>query len=66
MGMSDKQVYILLVALALVIIFGGIVFEIADRFGRLWAIITMTAANSLYFMYIVFVVRKHNVGEEQK
>jgi hypothetical protein len=64
MGLSNKQFGLLLLALFAVMLYGGIAFEVADKYGKLWGVLSLTILNSLFFIYMIF--SKYNKHEDDK
>jgi len=59
MGLSNNQFIILLSVLIGIVIWGGIVFQIADAYGKVWAVLAMNIVNIAFFISIIFMYRRN-------
>lgn len=68
MGMSNKQLYTTIGLLVLIEIYGGLVFYIADKYGKVFGVVSLSVLLISFFMYMLFNNDKvfHNGKEELK
>jgi hypothetical protein len=55
MGMTNKQFGTLIAILTAIVLYSGIVFLVADNYGKITAVISLNILNVCFFLYILFV-----------
>lgn len=58
MGMTNKQFYGMIGVLIAIIAYSGIVFWVAEEYGRIWGVISLNIVNVCFFLYIMFVSKR--------